>query len=275
MENEIVSSYAAKWSHGTSQIADSEINEYRERYQPALSIFGVDLITPEQIAMATGMEYSDEQYESFINTLPEEDILRELHKKCYMLVAGPAHPMDFLETCNLHPCNSLVNNGLIFFKGSSFPCGNEILKKKAGRYFDGVKLMPGIKLMEKEKVNTSWFLFPKVPIAPSWEMIWEAQLSLLSEHERAPSAAEVMWIIYAFQAMRDSHKALTFSPPLVYQKNIFSDYTLTSTMIRGDLRIFIGALSNNSIVIKAVGKNFNGKKHLRRHHIGLCPIREH
>ena len=68
-----------------------------EGYELARLILGDDFLTPEEVAIAYGFSYSDEQLEHFANTLPDIRNIFRYRDEGFLLMPRPHREMNLLE----------------------------------------------------------------------------------------------------------------------------------------------------------------------------------
>lgn len=147
-------------------------------YDLARAILEQDFISPEEIAEARKITYSDAVLKYFAETLPSEEVLRWLRDNGFALVAGTPSPMSLLEIRGL--------NAQLFYS-------------KSGGWYVENKL----KFPREDKVNAEWLMFRKTTIPNSTSKTWDEQQKLLSELEYVPNAPEMAWGITTYKEVRD------------------------------------------------------------------------
>ena len=171
-------------------------------YGLAHEILGQDFITPEEVARAKGLVYTDDFLQQFENTLPSEDVLRYCRENGFVLVAGPPQSMNLLEIRNLKP---------------------EYFYSKSGGWFAEDRQ----RFSREDKVNPGWLALRKEPVSNSTSKNWDEQFQLLADAEQVPNAAEVVWGLTTYKAVRDIYLL-----PNVYVR--------TSSLGSGGLRVYVG-----------------------------------
>ncbi|MBI2100657.1 MAG: hypothetical protein HYT47_01390 [Candidatus Vogelbacteria bacterium] len=147
-------------------------------YELAKSILGQDFILPEEIAKARGVFYTGEQLAKFDETLPAPDALEWCRDNSMMLVAGPPRAMSFLDV------RAIKTD---FF----YP-------KTAGWYLNKKQ-----KFSHRDKVEPIWIALRKEPIADSFAKNWGEQNELIAAPMVVPNAAEAVWGLTTYKAVRD------------------------------------------------------------------------
>lgn len=177
---------------GDGEITRSEferfLNGYPNGYDLATAILGEDFITPEDISKYIGMQYSDSDIQDLKTSIPSEKTLDWLYGD-YILVAGPPRPMSVKEIVNFNPGffggNALTENYRIC--GKLYPKGEKFLK---------------------EEISTGWMMLRKSFIKGVGLYRGEAYFSSDKSNENElshcyiPNVAEVMWVAYAYKAIR-------------------------------------------------------------------------
>lgn len=146
---------------------DSEENMDLEIFKSkrASNILGDAFISPQDVASARGLTYSDEQLQQLAATLPSDlRVLKQLRSDGYMLVAGPPNEMSLLDVRDLNP-------QLFYSKSGS-----------CSEYSE--------KFARKDKVGSGWLALRKAPVPDSTLHTWSEQLELVKDTERVPNAAE-------------------------------------------------------------------------------------
>ncbi len=146
-------------------------------YDLAKTILGKDFISPEEIATARGLTYPDEQLAKFDDTLPAQEALEWCRDNGMMLVAGPPKSMSFLDVRSV--------------KADYF------YSKEGGWYSEKAQ-----KFAKNDKAETVWIAFRKEPVADSLNKNWTEQSDLVSEPMLVPNAAEAVWCLTTYKAVR-------------------------------------------------------------------------
>ena len=155
-------------------------------YDLARSVLGKDFISPEEIAKARGLAYTEDQLTLLRNKLPDQAVLEQLRDNGMMLVAGPPTAMSMLDLRTLH-------TGYFEFKGPEendncwYDRAIEIFA-----YTDTVKAL-------------CWVAFRKEPIENSFNKTWLDQDELVDEPMTVPNVAEAVWALTTYKAVRDIH----------------------------------------------------------------------
>ncbi len=146
-------------------------------YDLARTILGKDFISPEEIAKSRGVTYTDDQLAKFGNTLPSQEVLEWCRDNGMMLVAGPPKAMSLLEVREL-------KNGYFY-------------SKEGGWYSNDVQ-----KFARNDKAETVWIMLRKEPVTDSLGKNWSEQSDLVVAPMVVPNAAEVVWAITTYKAVR-------------------------------------------------------------------------
>lgn len=144
----------------------------------ARSVLGNDFVAPEDIAKARrGVVYTPEEIAGLCKTLPNRKELQWLRDNGFILVAGPPKPMSLLEIRDLK---------------------NEYLYSKTGGWYSGDKE----KFSRDDKATAKWLKLRKGPVPNSTSKSWSEQQPLLSDIEYVPNAAEAVWGVTSYKAVR-------------------------------------------------------------------------
>ena len=147
-------------------------------YELAKNILGKDFISPEDIAKARGITYTDEQLAIFGDTLPAQEVLEWCRDNGMMLVAGPPEPMSTLDIRALKK--------------------DYFYSKEGGWYSNKSE-----KFARDDKVEPVWIALRKEPVADSFNKNWSEQSNLVVEPMIVPNAAKLLWGITTCRAVRD------------------------------------------------------------------------
>lgn len=146
-------------------------------YDLARAILGKDFISPEEVAKSRkGVVYTDDQLAQFGDTVPSQEVLEWCRDNGYMVVAGPAKPMSMLEIRDLR--------------------SDYFYSKKGGWYAERA-------FARDDKADTRWIMLRKEPVPESTSKNWGEQQALLSDNEITPNAAEVVWCVTTYKAVRN------------------------------------------------------------------------
>jgi len=143
------------------------------------AILGKDFITPEEIAIARKLTYSEDLLQHFTETLPPEEVLQWLRDNGFVLIAGTPGPMSLLEVRNL--------NARLFYTESG------------GWYAENKQ-----KFSRNEKVTAEWLMLRKGIVPNSTRKTWDEQQKLLAEVEYVPNAAETTWGETTYKEVRNA-----------------------------------------------------------------------
>jgi hypothetical protein len=179
-------------------------------YDTARMILGKDFISPEDIAKARGVVYTEEQLLHFGKTMtPSQEVLKWCRDNDYMIVAGPPRPMSLLEVRDL--------NQKYFYSETGGWYAND--KEKFAR---------------NDKVEPWWIMLRKKPIDDSTDKNWTEQQKLLQPAEFVPNAAEVTWAVTTYKAVRG-----VYLLPNVYVR--------TSSVDSGGYRVSVGLFDSKGL----------------------------
>ena len=180
-------------------------------YDLARTILGKDFITPEDIAVARGLTYSEEQLQYFAETLPSEEVLQWLRENGFVLVAGTPNPMSLLEVRNL--------NAQLFYS------------KEGGWYAEQKQ-----KFSRDDKVVSEWLMLRKGIVPKSTSKTWDEQQKLLTEVEYVPNAPETTWGETTYKKVRNTW--------------LFSNiYARTSSVVSVGYRVYVGYSANGGVLV--------------------------
>ncbi len=176
-------------------------------YTLAQTILGKDFITPEEVAKSRGITYTEDQMAKFGDTLPLQEVLVWCRDNGYMVVAGPNKPMSLLEVREM-------KSGYFY-------------SKSGGWYADQ-------KFARNDKADTRWIMVRKEPVPGSTNKTWNEQQALLSDVEITPNAAEFVWAVTTYRAVRD-----------VYLFG--SIYARTFLVDSGGDRVYVGSFDDKGL----------------------------
>lgn len=197
-------------------------------YTLAQTILGKDFITPEEVAKSRGLTYNEDQLAKFGDTLPSQEVLVWCRDNGYMVVAGPNKPMSLLEVREM-------KSGYFY-------------SKSGGWYSDQ-------KFARNDKADTRWIIVRKEPVPGSTSKTWDEQQALLSDVEITPNAAEVVWAITTYKAVRD----------IYLLPNI---YVRTSSLDSGGRRVYVGLFVSGGLNVNYYWDNY------RSGHLGVSSARK-
>ena len=146
-------------------------------YDLAKTILGKGFISPEEIATARGLTYTDEQLAKFGDTLPAQDVLEWCRDNGMMLVAGPPKPMSTLDIRSIK---------IDYFDS-----------REGGWYSNKSE-----KFARNDKAEPVWIALRKEPVAESLNRNWSEQSDLVAEPMVVPNAAEALWGFTTYKAVR-------------------------------------------------------------------------
>ena len=180
-------------------------------YDLARTILGKDFISPEEITKSRGVVYTKDQLAKFGETLPSQEVLVWCRDNGYMVVAGPNKPMSLLEIRDLK---------------------SEYLYSKTGGWYAESKET----FSRNDKADTRWIMVRKEPVAESASETWDEQQALLTEVEVTPNAAEVVWVVTTYKAVRG-----VYLFPNVYVR--------TSSLGSGGYRVYVGCQGSGRLLL--------------------------
>ena len=181
-------------------------------YDLARTILGKDFISPEEIAKSRkGVVYTDEQLTDFGDTLPAQDVLEWCRDNGMMLVAGPPKAMSLLDVRDL--------------KSDYF------YSKKDGWYAEDRQTFS-----RNDNAESVWIALRKEPIAGSLGKNWSEQSDLISDPMSVPNAAEAVWGLTTYKAVRGVY----LLPNL---------YVRTSSLDSGGRRVHVGIFDAGGLIV--------------------------
>lgn len=199
-------------------------------YDLARLILGKDFISPEEIATARNLPYTDEQLVTFGNTLPAQDILEWCCDNGMMLIAGPPKSMSLLDV-------RAVKTGYFH-------------SKEGGWYADNAQ-----KFARDDKAEPVWIAFRKEPVPFSLNKNWSEQTKLVVVPMIVPNAAEAVWCLTMYKAVRD----------IYLLQNL---YVRTSSLDSDGDRVFVGLFDGKGLHVINYWGNF------RYSYLGLASARK-
>ena len=172
-------------------------------YDLARTILGKDFISPDEVAKSRkGVVYTDEQLAHFSDMLPAQDVLEWCRDNDMMLVAGPPKAMSLLDVRDLKP--------------------DYFYSKKEGWYAEDRQTFS-----KNDKAESVWIALRKEPVAGSLGKNWAEQSNLISDPMSVPNAAEAVWGLTTYKAVR----GVNLLPNL---------YVRTSSLDSGGSRVVVG-----------------------------------
>jgi len=140
-------------------------------------ILGDDFISPEEIAAARGLTYTDDQIAELESTLPDRETLEWLRRNDFMLVAGSPREMSLLDIRELE---------------------RSYFYSKEGSWYNN----ESEKFARNDKVTCRWLMLRKGIVPNSTSKTWSEQEKLLSDLEVVPNAAEMIWGMTVYKVVR-------------------------------------------------------------------------
>ena len=147
-------------------------------YELANLILGDDFISPEEVANAYGVSYTEDQLKHFGDTLPDEKTLQWYRTHGYMLVAGPSTELNLLEVREL-------DNKLFYSKTEGWYAENKHTFAREDKVACG-----------------EWLAIRKDEVPNSLRKTWKEQQDLITEVEHVPNASEVSYAVTAYFKVR-------------------------------------------------------------------------
>jgi hypothetical protein len=146
-------------------------------YALVREILGDDFISPEEIAAARGLAYTDDQIAELESALPDRETLEWLRRNDFMLVAGSPRDMSLLDIRELER--------------------SYFYSKEGGWYSKSKETFA-----RNDKVTCRWLMLRKGIVPNSTSKTWGEQEKLLSDLEVVPNAAEQVWGMTVYKAVR-------------------------------------------------------------------------
>ncbi len=182
-------------------------------YDTARSILGADFLAPTEIAMARTVAYESEQLVRLESTVPSQEILKWCRDNGFVLLAAPPQNMSTLAIRSL--------KADLFFQ-------------LIGRWYSKTSE----KFSRDDSTKGGWLMIKKEPARNSTNKSRIEQNTLLSNEERVPNAAEVVWFITTYFAVRGVR--------------LMADiYVRTSSYDSDNGGVIIGEFSNKGLCICA------------------------
>ena len=144
-------------------------------YTQAQVILGVDFITPEEVAKARGLVYTDDQLAELAETVPSLDVLEWCKANGYAVMPASPSAMSLLEVRAVK--------------------SNHFYSKSGGWYENE-------NFAREDKTSFGWLAIRKTPVKNSTSKTWGEQNKLLSKLETVPNAAEMSWFITTYYEVR-------------------------------------------------------------------------
>jgi len=146
-------------------------------YNLVQSLLGVDFITPEDVAKARGITYTNEMLLAYGNSLPSVSHLEWCYTNGMILVPGPASPTALLGVRDLKA-------GYFYSKtGGWYANDNE-------------------KFSRNDKVEAGWLALLKKEVTGSLNENWSSQKGLVVAPMIVPNAGEATWGLTTYKAVR-------------------------------------------------------------------------
>lgn len=181
-------------------------------YDLATMILGRDFVSPKEItAKYSSIVYTEEQLDAFESALPSREDLEWLRDNNFILLPGPNSSLSLLDIRNL--------NTAYFYA------------KTGGWYAEEKQTF-----VSNDKTEVRWIALRKEAVPGSYSKNWEEQKALLSGLELVPNAAEAVWCITAYKAVRNI--------------NLFrSTYVRTSSLIAVGFRVGVGYFDGKGLSV--------------------------
>ncbi len=146
----------------------------------AQSILGDDIIFPEDVMRARGLQYSEEQCSMLLDTLPSEYILQWCKKNNYALVPGPPQPMNLMQVRDLKR-DLFVGNWDSDYVGE---------------------------FAYNEFVDCCWLAMRKDIVPDSTNLTWRQQQDLLYAFETVPTVVQLVWFTTTYSQVHSQYYGL-------------------------------------------------------------------
>lgn len=181
---------------------DVTLNAAPSRYDIARLILGDDFITPEEVASARGLVYTDEQTEALEANIPSDEVIAWCRGNGYMLIPSPPEAMSLIAIRS-------INRELFY-------------SKEGGWYADQL-------FANQERTEAaSWLAIRKGNVPDSTGKKWKEQSALLSDVERVPNVAELSWALTTYKEVRGAY---LMNGPV---------YARTSSLDSAGYRVYVG-----------------------------------
>jgi len=187
-------------------------NQLPEGHELAHLILGDDYISPEEVANAYGVSYTEDQLKHFGDTLPDEKTLQWYRTHGYMLVAGPSTELNLLEVREL-------DNKLFYSKTEGWYAENKHTFAREDKVACG-----------------EWLAIRKDEVPNSLRKTWKEQQDLITEVEHVPNASEVSYAVTAYFKVRGIY--------------LFrGKYVRTSSVSAGGGRVSVGVFVEDGLFV--------------------------
>jgi hypothetical protein len=177
------------------------------------AVLGEDFISPEEIQESRRVCYGDEQLFRLRDTLPDLKALYWCRNNGMMLIAGPPKAMSLLDIRDLKP----------------------------GYFYEGGGWYESEKFAHDDKAEPVWIAVRKERINGSFSKNWSVQSELVVEPMAVPNAAELVWGLTTYQAMRGEYLL-----PYLYMR---------TSSLSGDKRVYVGDFDADGLVVKRCWDN--------------------
>lgn len=182
-----------------------------DTYRLTRAILGNDFISPQEVAKARGIVFTDEQLAEFADTLPTAEELQLLRKDDYILVPGPATPKALLDIRAMHTA---------YFYNT----------KRGGWYVNADQAFS-----RDDKARVRWYKVPKtIYLSSSLNKNWDEQVAMVSEDYYILNAAELAWVVTTYHAVRGIYLLL-------------NRYARTSSVSAGGRRGCVGYFGSSGL----------------------------
>lgn len=196
-------------------------NQLPEGHELARLILGDDYVTPEEVATAYGVSYTDEQLEHFADALPDTQTILWLRANGYMLIAGPTTELNLLQVRDL-------DNQLFY-------------SKTEGWYAEDKE-----KFAQADVVNAGqWLAIRKEAVPNSFSKTWDEQQDLITKVEHVPNAPEVSYAVTAYCKVRG-----------VYL--LRGKYVRTSSVDAGGVHVYVGDFDEDGLSVSDYWDGYRG-----------------
>lgn len=208
-------------------------------YEVARSILGEDFISPDEVMRARrGVVYSERQLQRFALTTPPPGVLQWCKENGYILVPGPHRALSLLDVRDLEAQYFSEHFG-------------RIEKWESHRR----------ESMFGDTVRSAWIALRKEPTPDSLGKSFSEQLLLLSDEEVVPNAAEVVWCVTTYKAVKG-----VFLIPDVFVR--------TSSTDEFQVRVSLGEFGLRDFGSKDDGLNlYSWSDECRYEFVGLASMR--
>lgn len=192
---------------------DATLSTAPSGYDLARQILGDDFITPEEVASARGLVYTDEQTKVLEVGIPSDEVIVWCRRNGYMLIPNPPEAMSFLRVRSIN---------------------RELFYSKEGGWYAYQQFAN-----EDRTEAATWLVIRKGIVPDSASKKWKEQLRLISDVERVPNAAEFSWALTTYKEVRGVY---LMNGPI---------YVRTSSLVSKVRRVFVGSFDSRGFSVNS------------------------